>query len=95
MSQESNFRCKCGEPLMLIGDGLLHHRMYHCSNCNEIYAVKGQDHYMICDEIDLSTGKIIPMEETEKGKKYVEEEEKRLRKLYPNEYPKKTALKSC
>jgi uncharacterized protein Veg len=37
---------------------------------------------MILDEIDPKTGQIIPMEQTEKGKAYLIEENKRLKKLY-------------
>ena len=78
---ESNFRCKCGEPLYA-ADGGFHHRVYHCLACNEFYVVKGEDHYWLVDEIDMATGQIIPMEQTEKGKKYLAEEKKRLKKLY-------------
>jgi len=85
---ESNFRCKCGEPLWF-SDTVTRHRIYHCMQCNEIYAVKGDDHYMIIDEIDPKTGQIIPMEETEKGKKYVEKENKRLKRLYGKSFNQK------
>ena len=77
---ESNYRCKCGEPLYRSDS--LHHTIYHCLECNEFYAVKGQDHYWVVDEIDLATGKIIPMEQTEKGKKHVQTEKKRLMRIY-------------
>jgi hypothetical protein len=80
---ESNFRCKCGEPLYFSDDGP-HHRVYHCLACNEFYCVKGEDHWWIVDEIDPATGQIIPMEQTEKGKIHVAQEQARLKKLYPN-----------
>ena len=79
---ESNFRCSCGEPLYFCDSGSgCRHRIYHCLTCNEIYAVKGDDHYMILAEIDTKTGQLIPMEETEKGKAYVKKEERRLKRL--------------
>jgi len=78
---ESNLRCKCGEPLFFSDNGV-RHRIYTCLHCNEIYAVKGDDHYMLLDEIDPKTGQIIPMEQTEKGKAYLLKENKRLKKLY-------------
>lgn len=78
---ESNFRCKCGEPLFFSDNGV-RHRIYTCLHCNEVYAVKGDNHYMILDEIDPKTGQIIPMEQTEKGKAYLLKENKRLKKLY-------------
>ena len=80
---ESNLRCICGEPLFFSDNGV-RHRIYHCLKCNEIYAVKGEEHYMILSEIDTKTGQIIPMEQTEKGKKYLLKESKRLKKLYGN-----------
>ena len=82
---ESNLRCKCGEPLWFCDSSSgCRHRIYHCIQYNEIYAVKGDDHYMLIDEIDTKTGQIIPMEQTEKGKIYVRKESKRLKKLYPS-----------
>lgn len=78
---ESNFKCKCGEPLFFSDNGI-RHRIYHCLTCNEIYAVKGDDHYMILNEIDPKTGQIIPLEQTEKGKVYLAKEVKRLKRLY-------------
>jgi hypothetical protein len=80
---ESNFRCRCGEPLYQ-AEGM-HHRVYHCLSCNEFFCIKGEDHYWLVDEIDLTTGQIIPMEQTEKGRKHVEAENKRLRKIYHTE----------
>ena len=77
---ESNFRCRCGEPLYL-GDSM-HHRVYHCLVCNEFFCVKGENHYWRVDELDLETGQIIPVEQTEKGRKHIEEENKRLRKIF-------------
>jgi hypothetical protein len=78
---ESNLRCKCGEPLFFT-DTATRHRMYHCLSCDELYVVKGDNHYMLLDEIDVKTGQIIPMEQTAKGKIYVAKESKRLKKLY-------------
>jgi hypothetical protein len=80
---ESNFRCKCGEPLYK-NDDILHHTIYHCLACNEFYVVKGQDHYWLVDEIDIATGQIIPMEQTEKGKIHIQKENERLKRLYGN-----------
>jgi hypothetical protein len=54
----------------------MNHRVYHCLVCNEFFCVKGEDHYWRVDEIDLATGQIIPVEQTEKGRKHIEEEQK-------------------
>ncbi len=60
MGRESNLRCKCGEPLFAT-DSCLKHTYYICIRCRNVYAVKGTDHYMHVDEIDLKTGKIFPL----------------------------------
>ena len=59
---ETNIKCpKCGEEMFKCEN--LRHIYYVCPNCRELLAVKGQEHYFHCDEIDVIIGKIIPYKE--------------------------------
>ena len=56
MNKETNLRCKCGNELYKVEN--MRHTYYICIECRNIYAIRGEEHFMHVDEIDIITGKI-------------------------------------
>jgi hypothetical protein len=69
MTHETNFHCPvCGAELYATEN--MHHTYYVCISpvCNDrVYAVRGTDHYMHVDEIDLKTGQHYEYDCDKKG----------------------------